>query len=119
RYVMRTIPTNGRSASRVAAGTSASSIRLGNRWFFRYNPRPGTVSPGAEETTIMPRPVGTAFLAGLLFASPLAAQSPPRQDLPKPHVPVRSATRQELDHAEALKLYGLAVLHERNNRLVE
>src|SRR5262249_26195225 len=44
---------------------------------------------------------------------------PPTQDTPKPHIPIRSATREERDHTEAVKLFGLACFHELNNRLIE
>jgi tetratricopeptide (TPR) repeat protein len=47
------------------------------------------------------------------------AQETILRETPKPFVPVRAETKNELDHREALKLYGLAVLHERGNRLLE
>ncbi len=40
-------------------------------------------------------------------------------DPPARHVPVRVPDRQELDHREALKLYGMAAVQEHKNRLVE
>jgi tetratricopeptide (TPR) repeat protein len=58
-------------------------------------------------------------LVVLLGASLGSAQTPPEVDPPARHVPTRAATRQELDHLEALKLYGLGVIQERGNRLVE
>jgi len=55
----------------------------------------------------------------LLGLSPLFAQTAPDADSPAPHVPVKPATKEELDHLEALRLYGLGVVRERQNRLVE
>jgi tetratricopeptide (TPR) repeat protein len=52
-------------------------------------------------------------------ASAARAQDPTPTDTLKTHEPLRQATKQELDHREALKLYGLALLHERSNRLLE
>lgn len=60
-----------------------------------------------------------ALVLCVFAAWPAHAQSLARQDFPEPLTPVRPATRQELDRVEAVKLYGLAVVHERNNRLVE
>lgn len=37
----------------------------------------------------------------------------------KPFVPVRPVSQRDLDRAEALKVYGLALMHERHNRLIE
>jgi tetratricopeptide (TPR) repeat protein len=59
------------------------------------------------------------LVVALLAVAALRAQTGPGGERPTPLVPVKLASRQELDHAEALKLYGLAVLHERNNRLLE
>jgi tetratricopeptide (TPR) repeat protein len=56
------------------------------------------------------------LMAGL---SPLSAQTPPEADPPVRHVPLKPATRQELDHLQALKLYGLGVVQERQHRLLE
>jgi tetratricopeptide (TPR) repeat protein len=47
------------------------------------------------------------------------AQDSDLRDPPKRFVPVRAETKDELDHREALKLYGLAVFHERASRLLE
>jgi len=55
----------------------------------------------------------------LAAAGALLAQQALEGDKPARHVPVRLATRLELDHAEALKLYGRAVLLERDHRLIE
>jgi tetratricopeptide (TPR) repeat protein len=41
------------------------------------------------------------------------------EDKPPIHVPARPATRAELDRLEALKLYAVAVLQERDGRLIE
>jgi tetratricopeptide (TPR) repeat protein len=68
----------------------------------------------------MTRTVRSCLAPALLLAlAPLHAQAPPESDRPTPHVPVRAVTRAELDRREALKLYGLAALHEHNSRLVE
>ena len=47
----------------------------------------------------------------------LRAQGPV-SDRPEPFTPARPETRQELDRREALKLYGLGVFHEHDNRLL-
>jgi tetratricopeptide (TPR) repeat protein len=59
-------------------------------------------------------------LAGWLLVSPtsLPAQTTDA-DLPTRHVPVRPASRQELDHLQAVKLYGRGVALEHQNRLIE
>jgi tetratricopeptide (TPR) repeat protein len=59
-------------------------------------------------------------LAGLLLVSltPLPAQTTDT-DRPTRHVPVKPATRPELDHLEAVKLYGRGVALEHQNRLIE
>jgi tetratricopeptide (TPR) repeat protein len=41
------------------------------------------------------------------------------KDRPKIHVPLKPETKNELDHREAVKLFGIGVLHERANRLLE
>jgi tetratricopeptide (TPR) repeat protein len=50
--------------------------------------------------------------------SPLSGQTTDA-DPPVRHVPLKPATRQELDHLEAVKLYGRGVLLEHENRLIE
>jgi tetratricopeptide (TPR) repeat protein len=55
-------------------------------------------------------------LALLVAVAGVRAQA---EDRPGRFVPLKPATRQELDRAEAVKLYGLAVAHEHNNRLLE
>jgi tetratricopeptide (TPR) repeat protein len=58
--------------------------------------------------------------AALLGAAPLFAQpAPVAGERPAPHVPLKAATRQELDHLEALKLYAQGAVHEHHNRLAE
>ena len=54
----------------------------------------------------------------LVLLSPLSAQilDP---DPPARHVPVKPVTRQELDHLEAVKLYGRGIQLEHQNRLIE
>jgi tetratricopeptide (TPR) repeat protein len=62
-------------------------------------------------------PVVLLFSSGALFGQVVSegvASDPPAR-----HVPVRVADRKELDHREALKLYGMAVVQEHKNRLVE
>jgi tetratricopeptide (TPR) repeat protein len=59
-------------------------------------------------------PVG---LTSLLVVAPLFAQQ--SRELPPVHVPVHPAGKGEIDHVEALKLYGLGVVAERHNRLIE
>jgi tetratricopeptide (TPR) repeat protein len=59
-------------------------------------------------------------LAALVLAGSSAlAQTQPGDDKPKPHAPLKPATKQELDHAEALKLYARALAAEQDNRLLE
>jgi tetratricopeptide (TPR) repeat protein len=41
------------------------------------------------------------------------------EDRPGRHVPLKPTTRQELDRLEAIKFYGLAIVHQHNNRLLE
>ena len=55
----------------------------------------------------------------LLGVAGLAAQTTPGEERPTIHVPVKKPTRQELDRAEAVKLYALAVLRKRDNHLIE
>jgi tetratricopeptide (TPR) repeat protein len=50
---------------------------------------------------------------------PLWGQSQPLDDVPKPFVPRRPETRQELDRREALKLYALGLMREREDRLLD
>jgi tetratricopeptide (TPR) repeat protein len=49
----------------------------------------------------------------------IGAQDLTPKDRPKIHVPLKSQTKNELDHREAVKLYGIAMLHEKANRLLE
>ena len=62
------------------------------------------------------RGLALAVLAAL--PAPLFAQQPLSRDL-APERPLRKPTRRELDHLEAVKLYGLAAHHEYENRLPE
>jgi tetratricopeptide (TPR) repeat protein len=59
-------------------------------------------------------------LTSLLFValSPLRAQ-PTEAEPPRRQPPLKPASRAELDHVEALKLYALGTLRERQNRLLE
>jgi tetratricopeptide (TPR) repeat protein len=52
-------------------------------------------------------------------AASLGAQDAIPKDRPRIHVSLRTPTKQDLDHREALKLYGLGMMHERANRLLE
>jgi tetratricopeptide (TPR) repeat protein len=54
----------------------------------------------------------------LLILTPLAAQTTDA-DPPTRHAPSKPTTRQELDHLEAVKLYGRGVALEHQNRLIE
>ncbi len=67
----------------------------------------------------MSRLVASSLTAWLFAAlTPLAAQTPDF-DPPTRHVPAKPVTRQELDHLEAVKLYGRGVTLEHQNRLIE
>jgi tetratricopeptide (TPR) repeat protein len=55
----------------------------------------------------------------LVGLSSLCAQTAPDTDLPTPAAPLKPATKEELDHLEALRLYGLGVVREHQNRLIE
>jgi tetratricopeptide (TPR) repeat protein len=56
------------------------------------------------------------FLAAVV---PLRGQSLPFDDVPAPFVPRRPETRSELDRREALKLYALGLMRERDDRLLD
>jgi tetratricopeptide (TPR) repeat protein len=57
---------------------------------------------------------------GLLLAAAAArAQAPGPADPPRPADTARPPTREELDRREAQRLYGLAMLQERDSRLIE
>jgi tetratricopeptide (TPR) repeat protein len=73
---------------------------------------------GSEMRSSIPR----AAMLALILANAgvvVRAQEPSPKDAPKAHVPLHQTTKHELDHREALKLYGVAILHERSNRLLE
>jgi tetratricopeptide (TPR) repeat protein len=55
----------------------------------------------------------------ILSSTVLGAQDLVPKDRPKIHVPLKAETKNELDHREAVKLYGVAALHEKANRLLE
>jgi tetratricopeptide (TPR) repeat protein len=55
----------------------------------------------------------------ILTGTLVRAQDFVPKDRPKIHVPLKAETKNELDHREAVKLYGIAMLHERANRLLE
>lgn len=58
------------------------------------------------------------LLALLLSAPPLRAQLV-LEDRPRPFVPLRTETKADRERREALKLYGLGLLCERDDRLLE
>jgi tetratricopeptide (TPR) repeat protein len=60
-----------------------------------------------------------APLLWLAVPALLPAQTPAVTDPPKLAVPLHPPTQQELDHREALRLYGQALLQERENRLID
>ncbi|HKI31313.1 MAG TPA: hypothetical protein VKA46_05565, partial [Gemmataceae bacterium] len=62
--------------------------------------------------------LGLALFALVAALAPAARAQGPVSDRPEPFTPARPETREELDRREALKLYGLAVFHERDNRLL-
>ncbi len=67
-------------------------------------------------------PTIRSALAGALclaLAAPLLAQTSGDTDLPARHVPSKAPTKKELDHREALRLYGAGLLQERANKLAE
>lgn len=67
----------------------------------------------------MLRLVASSLAGWLLLAlTPLPAQTTDA-DPPTRHVPAKPVTRQELDHLEAVKLYGRGVTLEHQNRLLE
>jgi tetratricopeptide (TPR) repeat protein len=55
----------------------------------------------------------------LVLAGPLLAAAWDGEERPARHVPTRPLSRQDLDRREAQRLYGVGILHERKNRLVE
>src|SRR5438874_13809016 len=68
------------------------------------------MSPSVQPCLIV---LGLALLPG-----PLLAQQSPLKDV-VPERPVKVPTRKQLDHLEAVKLYGLAAQHEYRNELPE
>src|SRR5438105_727254 len=67
----------------------------------------------------MPRTVNWCLVPVLvLLGGPGYSQEPGGEPVTR-HVPVKPTSRAELDHLEALRLYAQAVIHERNNRLIE
>ena len=56
-------------------------------------------------------------LTSLLAVAPLCAQQ--SRELPPVHVPIHPADPADRDRVEALKLYGVGVVAERHNRLIE
>jgi tetratricopeptide (TPR) repeat protein len=66
----------------------------------------------------MPTSLRSCLALGIVLVSTAVL---PGQSVDKPAraEPAKAPTRQELDHREALKLYGLAAFHEKNHRLLE
>jgi tetratricopeptide (TPR) repeat protein len=67
-------------------------------------------------------PIRLVLAVAVLAVGARTSARPQDSDLGDPakaFVPIRAQTKDELDHREALKLYGLAVFHERANRLLE
>jgi tetratricopeptide (TPR) repeat protein len=62
--------------------------------------------------------LGLALLALLAITAPAVRAQGPVSDRPEPFTPARPETREELNRREALKLYGLGVFHEHDNRLL-
>ncbi len=67
----------------------------------------------------MSRLVASSLMGWLLVALVPAAAQTTDADPPTRHVPAKPASRQELDHLEAVKLYGRGVALEHQNRLIE
>jgi tetratricopeptide (TPR) repeat protein len=59
------------------------------------------------------------LLNAILAAAQTASDTTPVGDRPAPHVPVRTVSRRQLDHLEAVKLYGVASNLLRKNHLIE
>src|SRR5262249_11377856 len=59
------------------------------------------------------------LLAVLTAAGPALAQDPPIFDRPGPYVPLQPSTREDLDERQALHLYTLGLLCQREDRLLE
>ncbi len=55
----------------------------------------------------------------LVLSTPLLSATMPGEERPSVHVPRKPVSRAELDRLEAQRLYGVGLLHERKNRLVE
>src|SRR5262245_21637817 len=58
-------------------------------------------------------------LVVLGLAGPVYGQGLTEQEKPAKHVPRKPLSRQDLDRQDAQRLYGVGLLHERGNRLVE
>lgn len=58
-------------------------------------------------------------LLALALASLFVPAQTPNEDRPTRHVPLKPATRQELDRLEALHLYAQGAIQQRRNRLLE
>src|SRR5581483_302226 len=100
--------------------------KLGNLAYSVYNPsapHPIGGSPmGSAENSgriTMSRLVASSLMGWLLVALVPAAAQTTDADPPTRHVPAKPASRQELDHLEAVKLYGRGVALEHQNRLIE
>jgi tetratricopeptide (TPR) repeat protein len=69
----------------------------------------------------MQRTMFSFFISLLVIAlvRPAASGQQAEPDQPQPLKPLRPETREDRDHAEALKLYALGLLRQENDRLVE
>ncbi len=67
----------------------------------------------------MSRIVRITVAVWLLVAAPALLGQSTDLDPPRRQAPLKPATRQELDRLEAVKLYGLGVVREHQNRLLD
>ncbi len=67
----------------------------------------------------MSRIVRITVAVWLLVAAPALLGQSTDLEPPRRQAPLKPATRQELDHLEAVKLYGLGVVREHQNRLLD
>src|SRR5262249_50362206 len=87
---------------------------------WRSGGRPTVRAAGGDPAmrSSVPSLIALAIFLNIGLAT-IRAPEPLLKDKPKIHVPLHAVSQRELDHREALKLYGTAVLHERSNRLLE
>ena len=58
-------------------------------------------------------------LVAVLALAPILHAQEAGSERPQPYTPLHPETRRELNHSEAVRLYGLAAMHEHNNRFIE